>query len=149
MLVYRIIIAKYSDKLRPSGRAARWNPNDVEVIYTASSRSLACLENVVHRNKLGLSQVFDILTIKCPDNIKPEIIHLKDLPLNWIDFDQMHKTQSIGEQWIKDSRSAILSVPSSIVNEEVNYLLNPNHKDFEQIKIIKKQPFIFDSRIKQ
>jgi len=90
MLVYRITLAKYSGKLIASGRAARWNPNEVEMIYTASSRSLACLENVVHRDKLGLSLVFNILTIECPDAIEIKTVSLKDLPANWIDFDQMY-----------------------------------------------------------
>ncbi|SHN34324.1 RES family NAD+ phosphorylase [Mucilaginibacter sp. OK098] len=148
MLVYRITLAKYSGKLIASGRAARWNPNDVEMIYTAASRSLACLENVVHRDKLGLSLVFNILTIECPDAIKIETIPLKGLPANWIDFDQMYLTQKIGEEWVKNNGSAILQVPSSIVSEEVNYLINPKHPDFGQIKIVKTQPFVFDSRIK-
>lgn len=148
MLVYRITLAKYSGKLIASGRAARWNPNEVEMIYTASSRSLACLENVVHRDKLGLSLVFNILTIECPDALKIETIPLKSLPANWIDFDQMYLTQKIGEEWVKDRESAILQVPSSIVSEEVNYLINPKHPDFGQIKIVKTQPFVFDSRIK-
>jgi RES domain-containing protein len=148
MLVYRITLAKYSGKLIASGRAARWNPNEVEMIYTASSRSLACLENVVHRDKLGLSLVFNILTIECPDAIEIKTIQLKSLPANWIDFDQMYLTQKIGEKWVKDRESAILQVPSSIVSEEVNYLINPKHPDFGQIKIVKTQPFVFDSRIK-
>src|SRR5882762_8849155 len=103
MLVYRITLAKYSHQLIASGRAARWNPNDVEMIYTASSRSLACLENVVHRDRFGLSMVFNILTIECPNNIKIKTIRLKDLPANWIDFDQMKITQGIGEKWTKDN----------------------------------------------
>ena len=148
MLVYRITLAKYSHRLIASGRAARWNPNEVEMIYTASSRSLACLENVVHRDKLGLSQVFNIVTIECPDDIKIKTIYLTDLPANWVDFDQMRITQAIGEKWVKDNESAILQVPSSIVSEEVNYLVNPKHPDFERVKILKSQPFVFDSRIK-
>ncbi|MDB5091541.1 MAG: hypothetical protein JWR09_5535 [Mucilaginibacter sp.] len=148
MLVYRITLAKYSGKLIASGRAARWNPNEVEMIYTASSRSLACLENVVHRDKLGLSLVFNILTIECPDAIEIKTVQLKNLPANWIDFDQMYLTQKIGEDWVKNNRSAILQVPSSIVSEEVNYLINPKHPDFGRIKIMKTQPFVFDSRIK-
>ena len=148
MLVYRITLAKYSDRLIASGRAARWNPNEVEMIYTASSRSLACLENVVHRDKLGLSQVFSIVTIECPNDIKIKTIYLTDLSANWIDFDQMRITQSIGEKWVRDNESAILQVPSSIVSEEVNYLVNPKHPDFERVKILKSQPFVFDSRIK-
>ena len=149
MLVYRIVLSKYAGKLVASGRAARWNPNEVEMIYTASSRSLACLENVVHRNQVGLSQLFSIMTIQCPNEISIQTLSLNDLPGNWTDFDQMTVTQSIGEKWIKESKTAILQVPSSIVNEEVNYLLNPNHKDFDLIKLVKIQPFVFDDRIKQ
>ncbi|MCR8557428.1 RES family NAD+ phosphorylase [Mucilaginibacter sp. BJC16-A38] len=148
MLVYRITLTKYANQLVASGRAARWNPNDVEMIYTASSRSLACLENVVHRDKLGLSMVFSILTIECPSSLKIKTISLKDLSVNWIDYDQMTITQRIGEKWVKDNESAILQVPSSIVSEEVNYLINPKHTDFKLIKIVKAQPFVFDSRIK-
>jgi len=148
MLVYRIIVAKYSKRLIASGRAARWNPNDVEMIYTASSRSLACLENVVHSSMPGLSQLFDVLTIEIPAGIKTEKILLNNLPDDWKDYDQMYHTQSLGEKWLNSNHTAVLQVPSSVVNEEVNYLLNPKHKAFAEIKIVKIQPFVFDSRIK-
>ena len=148
MLVYRIILAKYADKLMASGRAARWNPNDVEIIYTASSRSLACLENVVHRSGKGLNQVFYVLTIEIPHHIKIKKIFLEDLPGDWKDYDRVYLTQRIGEKWISENDTAVLQVPSSIVSEEVNYLLNPKHKEFGEIKIVKRQPFVFDSRIK-
>ena len=69
MLVYRIVLAKYANKLVASGRAARWNPNEVDMVCTASSRSLACLENVVHRNQVGLSQLFSVLTIEFPNSL--------------------------------------------------------------------------------
>jgi RES domain-containing protein len=149
MLVYRIAVAAYADKLIASGRAARWNPNEVKMIYTASSRSLACLENVVHRSQAGLNQLFNVMTIECPDHLEIETIHLKDLAANWADFDQMRISQRIGESWIKENKTAILRVPSSIIGEEVNYLLNPEHKDFKLIRLIKSDPFNFDKRIKQ
>lgn len=148
MLVYRIILSKYSQKLMASGRAARWNPNDVEMIYTASSRSLACLENLVHRSGTGLTLPFDVLTIEIPHQLKMKIIHLKDLPTDWKDYDRVYLTQRIGEKWVNEKETALLQIPSSIVSEEVNYLLNPKHKDFREIKIIKREPFVFDSRIK-
>ena len=119
------------------------------MIYTASSRSLACLENAVHRSQAGLSQLFNIMTIEIPDNIKTKIIRLIDLPTGWADYNQMYITQGLGERWVKENESVILQVPSSIIEEEANYLLNPDHKDFEQIKVIKTQTFLFDKRIKQ
>jgi len=149
MLVYRIVLAKYAHGLIASGRAARWNPNEVKMIYTASSRSLACLENVVHRNYIGLSENFKVLTIDCLDTIQIAAIRPAELPENWTDFGQMHITQQIGEKWIRQNESAILQVPSSIVEAEVNYLLNPAHSDFKKIRIIANQTFTFDKRLRQ
>jgi len=61
----------------------------------------------------------------------------------------MYIAQGLGERWAKENETAILQVPSSIISEEINYLINPNHKNFEKIKLIKTQPFVFDKRIKQ
>ncbi len=149
MLVYRITIAKYAGKLIASGRAARWNPNEVNMIYTASSRSLACLENAVHRSQAGLSGLFTIMTIEIPANLKIKTISLNDLSADWTNYNQMYITQNLGERWVKENETAVLQVPSSIIDEEVNYLLNPEHKDFEQVRIIKTRPFVFDKRIKR
>lgn len=148
MLVYRITLSVYANELKASGRAARWNPNKTDMIYTASNRSLACLENVVHRGQLGLSQIFSIMTINIDDKIEKEKISLNELPKDWKEFDQMPFTQSLGEQWIKANRTAVMEVPSSIIEEEVNYLINPNHVDFKLIELIKTDPFVFDQRIK-
>ena len=148
MLVYRISFSKYATSLKASGRAARWNPNETEVIYTSCSRSLACLENVVHRNQYGLSQLFNVMTIEIADSVKRKIINLADLPGDWREFNQMPFTQSVGENWLKENKAAVLQVPSSIVEEDVNYLLNPLHPDFKDIRLLKSEPFIFDKRIK-
>ncbi len=148
MLVYRITLTKFADKLVASGRAARWNPNETEIIYTASSRSLACLENVVHRSQLGLNQLFSVMTIEVPDSVKKEIVKLNDLPPDWREFAQMPLTQSIGENWLSKAQTAILQVPSSIIEEEVNYLINPQHSDFRKVKLLRSEKFVFDMRIK-
>jgi len=149
MLVYRIALEKYAHKLAAPGRAARWNPNDVEMIYTASPRSLACLENVVHRSQAGLTLVFNVMTIAVPDELSIVSIKKEDLLLNWQEYDQMFYTQQLGEKWINENQSAILAVPSSIIEEEVNYLINPKHNDFKAIRLVKSEPFAFDKRIKQ
>jgi RES domain-containing protein len=128
MLVYRITLAQYAN--------------------TASSRSLACLENVVHRSQAGLNQLFKVMTIQIDDRIKKEIIKLSDLPLDWKEFYQMPLTQAIGQKWIKENRTAILEIPSSLIDEESNFLLNPLHEDFHLIKVIKSEVFVFDRRIK-
>lgn len=148
MQVFRIALTKYAGALVASGRAARWNPNDVEVIYSAGSRSLACLENVVHRNQIGLNNSFQVMTIEIPDDIMVLSIELKKLPSNWVIFENMPLTQAMGENWITEGKSAVLKVPSSIIPAEYNYLINPHHPDFKLIKLLKSESFVFDKRIK-
>lgn len=148
MQVFRIGLAKYTASLNASGRAARWNPNDVEMIYTAGSRSLACLENVVHRNQIGLNQSFKVMTIEIPDDLSILSIQQKNLVADWTEFHRMPITQKLGEDWIKEARSAVLKVPSAIINAEYNYLINPKHTDFKFIKLLKSEIFVFDKRIK-
>jgi RES domain-containing protein len=133
MLVYRITIEKYSGALFASGIAARWNPKDVRMIYTAGSRALACLENVVHRNSLGLSAIFRTMVVEISDHLDIETIHLADLPFGWSEFASYPVTQELGAQWIRSNHTAVLCVPSAIVPNDSNYLLNPAHPDFRQI----------------
>ncbi|PTT00259.1 RES domain-containing protein [Pedobacter sp. HMWF019] len=148
MLVYRITLAKYATALMASGRAARWNPNEIDMIYTSGSISLACLENVVHRNQLGLNSNFRVMTIEIPDDLLILDVKYSNLPSNWTDFEHMPITQTMGEDWIKQGRSPVLKVCSSIIDGEYNYLLNPMHTDFKLIKLLDSKSFVFDKRIK-
>ena len=148
MEVYRITLAKWANSLVASGRAARWNSADRFVIYTASSRALACLENVVHRTGRGLQADFRTICINVPDTLPIQTIDLGTLPPNWSDYEQYAYRQQLGDAWLMERRSALLQVPSAIIPAEHNYLLNPQHPDFAFIEIKHIEPFRFDSRIK-
>jgi RES domain-containing protein len=149
MIVYRIALAIYSAKLLASGNPARWNSKDIKMIYTAQSRALACLENIVHRNSKGLQKNFRIMQIDIPDKIRIERIGETDLVADWKDFYKMQYTQQIGDEWVRNMKTAVLQVPSAVVNGDFNYLLNPAHKDFSSIKLLSIAPFEFDERIKK
>lgn len=148
MIVYRITLAIHSTKLLTSGYPARWNSKDVKMIYTAQSRALACLENVVHRNSNGLQKSFRVMQIFVPDDMVLQEIKETDLMPRWKEFDEMPYTQSLGDQWACEAKSAIIKVPSAIISGDSNFLLNPGHKDYRKIKIIRTEPFEFDDRIK-
>jgi len=148
MEVFRICLEKYSSSLAASGNEARWNSKGRYVIYTAQSRSLACLENLVHRKGLGLSVPFSVITIKIPDNTKVEIVELSSLPKDWNLLKNYHFCQKIGESWSANKTSLLLKVPSSIINEESNFLINPLHPEFASIKIISTKIFTFDERLR-
>lgn len=149
MDVYRITLAKWADKLAASGMAARWNSEGNEVIYTDSSRALACLENLVHRKNLGSNDVFRTMIIHIPKSVKPKIIQLTDLNDGWNEANEegYKICQNIGDAWLSENSSVLLSVPSAIIKDERNFLINTYHPDFSTIKIKGIEPFFFDPRL--
>ncbi|GGG50733.1 RES family NAD+ phosphorylase [Hymenobacter glacieicola] len=148
MLVYRICLARYADDLFASGYRARWNYKDQFVIYTASSRALACLENVVHRSGEGLNDQFRVLVIDVPDDLLVEEISLAQLPKNWEKASRYALCQPLGAAWYTARQSAVLRVPSSIIPQEHNYVLHSRHPEFKRIQIVGREEFSFDARIK-
>lgn len=148
MLVYRIALKRWSNELIASGNPARWNTKGNYIIYTASTRALACLENVVHRSGEGLNGNFKVIVISIPASMKHKEIKLSELPFGWHDFINYKDCQSIGDRWYREGKTAILKVPSAIVPKEFNFLLNTRHKDFPKIKLVETEDFLFDSRLK-
>ncbi len=138
MIVFRITIDKYADALHPSGNPARWNSRDVKVIYTTGSRALACLENLVHRNSRGLHSSFKTILIEIPDNLEIKTLNKDNLKPGWQQYAEMPYTQQIGDEWVQSQSSAVLRIPSVIIPEENNYLINFNHVDFNKIKILSR-----------
>ena len=148
MIVYRITKATYADRLVASGGVARWNERGQFVIYSAATRALACLENVVHRSGEGLLDVFRVMVIDVPDDLSVETVVIDELPADWFDFHQYATCQRMGGEWLRSGRSAVLRVPSAIIAHEWNYLLNPAHPQFTRIRLLRTEPFVFDPRIK-
>lgn len=150
MEVFRITHKKWSQQLTASGFPARWSSGGRSVIYTAESRALAYLESVVHRGQADFRSPFIIMQIFMPDDLMIKEIFIRDLPSGWRDPGDAgyRKCQPVGDKWVSSSESAILKVPSAIIEKESNYLLNPNHPDFAKITIISEEPLIFDNRIK-
>jgi len=146
MIVYRISALKYADRLQSSGIEARWNRKGQKVIYTSESRSLACLENVVHRSQRGLMGFFKILVIELPEDLKMETIEKKTLVPGWNQLEKYRYCQEIGSLWFSSGNTAIMKVPSALVSQESNYILNSLHEDFSRIRLVGVEEFIFDSR---
>lgn len=148
MIVYRITKIQYADRLVASGGAARWNERGQYAIYTAVTRALACLENVVHRSGEGLSDGFQVMVIDVPDDLAIETVSVEALPADRFGFHQYDTCQRIGGEWLRSGRSAVLRVPSAIILHEWNYLLNSSHSLFTRIRLVQTEPFVFDPRIK-
>ncbi|GAB3022899.1 RES family NAD+ phosphorylase [Niabella terrae] len=147
MITYCITLAKWAGHLTASGRAARWNSNGHFMLYTASTRALACLENMVHRRSVGADDLFRVTLIEIPDNVKVEKINKKKLPANWQEYINYTSCQAIGDAWLKENKTVVVQVPSAIITEEYNFLINPQHSDFSRIKVQAIEKFTFDERL--
>ncbi len=147
LLLYRICLAEYADKLVASGKPGRWNREGEQMIYTAGSMALACLENLVHRSGAALHAAFSVITLFIPPDISIFSIQEKKLGPDW--EKKLSLTRQTGSNWLRKNETAILKVPSAIIQAEFNFLLNPLHTNFEAIKIVHKQPFNFDQRLKK
>lgn len=148
MEIYRITLSRWSGELVASGRPARWNSNNRLMIYSAATRALACLENLVHRSGEGLNADFKVCIIQVPEQVAIKKINTAKLPPNWQDGDQYPATQALGDAWLDGLETAILQVPSAIIRQEFNYLINPLHPDFKKIRIRAREEFLFDARIR-
>jgi len=124
----------------------RWNHKGVAIVYTASSLSLAALEMLIHLPSPGVLQRYVTIPIAFDDSrcirLDPE-----SLPRNWRNNPTLFSTRDIGTDWVNDSASAVLAVPSAVVPDEWNFLVNPRHPDFAKVLIGTPQPFKYDPRL--
>lgn len=148
MEVYRISSTKYSKTLTASGSANRWNRRSQYVLYTGEARSLSMLETVVHKAvKGGIDYETMIISIADDDDFYTRVA-LTDLPPNWREVAAYPDLQIIGSDWYQTNKSLVLVVPSVIVPQERNYVINTNHPDFrDHVTLVRQEPFILDSRL--
>lgn len=150
MQVFRIAKTRQVNDLTGIGAriyGGRWNNKGIGVIYTSENRSLATVEYLVH---VPLSIVPIDLRIACleiPDRIIPKQISTDDLPLNWRDYPAPPKLAELGTNWALENDSLLLRVPSTVVENEANVLINPIHSDINYVIISHVESYTFDKRL--
>ncbi|MDP3492589.1 MAG: RES family NAD+ phosphorylase [Hyphomonadaceae bacterium] len=127
----------------------RWNQVDTAVVYTSETRAMACLETIVHLNAGGLPFNRYLVEVDIPDAIwaaaQREIP--TSLPVGWDAQPAGRASVQFGTDWLKGKSSSLLLVPSAIVPEEWNVLINPDHSDSGQISAAKLRKWIYDPRL--
>lgn len=141
-----------ADKLTGAGAektGGRWNRRGTPVIYTSTNIALATLETLVHINVVTLPMNRYLVRMEVPGHVWElrQILPLADAPVGW-DAEPYGKVSlDIGEQWLAERAAAILLVPSIMVPEECNALINPLHPDAKAIKPVKLRKFVYDRRL--
>ena len=149
MEVFRISIEKHSSVLTTSGKENRWNKSGEMVLYFGSSRSLSTLEMIVHRSSIKPSENYKVMIVSIADTDKlMQQIHLNDLPSNWRTLSAYSSSQEMGSKWYNSQRSLILKVPSAIIVNEYNYIINVEHPDFKNcVSLVRVEDYFWDDRL--
>lgn len=150
MIVYRIGKTKHANDLSGEGarlNGGRWNHKLTPCIYTSESRSLALLEYSVNVNIEEIPRALSFTTFEIPDD---EILELKQeqLPGNWKDIPAPSSTKDFGTALLRSAKKPVFKIPSLVVPQEFNYVLNPLHIYSSNFKILEIKDFVFDVRIK-
>ncbi len=147
MLVYRITHKNYSKNLFASGIKGRWNSSGKMVIYCDESIPLAFLENMVRRQGVGFNEDFKIMIIEIPDDLAITTITVSQLKEGWRDFRDYSLCQLEGDKWYNEGKTALLKIPSAVLQECFNYVINTEHMDYKKINLVETANLIPDKRI--
>ncbi len=128
--------------------AGRWNSKGSHMVYASESRALATLEVAVHLNNGEVLTSYSVCAITIPDDYYEEV-GPADLPADWDErVVNPLSAQSWGDLWLEFGEHPAVAVPSVLIPNEWNFLLNPEHEHFAELKLGDITPYPFDPRIK-
>lgn len=113
------------------------------MVYASEHESLAVLEVRVH---IAMSGVYKSFSFDFDEGLM-RTLPVQQLPKDWQREPPPVSLQRLGDQWVKAGDSVILAVPSAIVPNELNLLLNPRHPDFSKIDIHPATDLTLDRRL--
>src|SRR5438093_12142434 len=110
------------------------------------NQSSAVLDVIVINKSFRTNEKYAAFRLEWPDSVV-ERFPAEKLPTNWRVHPPPIETKEIGDNWVKQRRSAVLALPSVISPADTNFLLNPEHRDFKRIRIAPPADYEFDSRL--
>ena len=150
LTVWRLTRPQYvSTTLSGEGSArypGRWNVRGGRVVYVSGHLSLATLEVLAHAESLEMLNQYVALEIKLPED---SMATVGELPENWQQSPPPDSTRQLGRTWLERGETLLLKVPSVLIPNEYNYLINPRHEAFGAVEVSEPLPLPFDSRILQ
>ena len=150
MEVFRITKKEHADLDGKGGLfgPGRWHKKGNNVIYTSEHASLAAWEKIVHVASFeNLPDDLWLIKIDLPGSIEILTVPKNILVPGWDDFPFSNVTVDFGTSFLQKKECLALKVPSVIIPDEFNVILNPLHPDIHKCRIISSEPFVFDRRI--
>jgi len=151
MRVYRLVKARHAaSPLDGSGAktyGGRWNSPGVALVYTSATVSLAALELLVHLHRGEVLNRYVLVSVDLPDAAVMEL-DAAALPADWRRDPPPATTAAVGDEWVASGVSLALAVPSVLIPQQRNVLINPAHPDFATAAgSARTEPFDFDPRL--
>lgn len=146
MRVFRLVKEKYKDQVLTGTGAsfldgARWNEAGQRAVYTAENRALAVVETLAHVPRLSGMPPH----VMCEIDVDDAAIETPADPPSAIDATA---AVAYGSKWFQEQRSVALAVPSVVVPEEKNVILNAGHPEFSaRVKLFVATPYPIDKRL--
>lgn len=128
--------------------AGRWHTPRRLITYTSESLALASLDVLVHGDVDLLPSDLVAIEVDVPAVVKIGEIKVNDLPRTWRKHPAPRRLQEIGNDWLDRGPSAVLRVPSALVPTESNFLVNPLHPAFSELRVVRRFKFSFDERFR-
>jgi RES domain-containing protein len=125
--------------------AGRWHYSGHAVVDLTETPASALLEVCVHTSAHDVPPEFSLLKIEGPA-VEVSAIKADDLPTDW--RTRLEVTRDLGTAWLEKNESVLLQVPSAIVPETENFLLNPSNKQATEFRIVEVFSYPFDLRLK-
>lgn len=150
MRIYRLSKEKYKSDLSGIGAekfGGRWNSKGVRMLYTSDSRALAKLEVAVRIALHRIPKNYFLTVIEIPDKSIVEYDAGLLKGKKWKNNPPIKFTQSEGDAFVGANSGLVMKVPSTVVEGDFNYLINPAHPDAKFISIVSTERFQFDMRL--
>lgn len=152
MQAWRIAKEKFAlDRLGTGALSmgGRWNSLGVAVIYAGMHRSLCALEKLVHTSNMMISDLV-LVSIQLPDSdTLYKQYDVAELLSDWDALPSSTAAMTVGDQFVRDQKYLGMMVPSVLMPEEYNLIINPNHPEFRHVQFQIERPFVFDKRLRE
>lgn len=147
MILWRVSNYQNLDGVGGLYVSGRWHTKGHPIIYCTLNPATALLETLVHMeiDSEDRPDRFQVLRIEGPDELSIEKVSVDSLSANW--EEDLRITQTVGDLWLTEARSLLLQVPSVLVPETWNVLVNPQHADAIHLTITAMYEHAFDTRL--
>ncbi len=147
MFLWRISNHRTLDGRGGLETSARWHTQGRPIVYLAESVAGALLEVLVHLelSPAHLPKSYRSLKVEVPDELSVEALSPMALGETWANDETL--TRTVGDQWLASKHTALLRVPSAIIPETFNVLLNSAHEEARRLKIVSHREYPWDLRL--